>query len=252
MRRSVLLNSSQSQSGAKREHAAHRGKPSVLFSWSNFTAQFWSNRCYSSIHVNLFSRSHCLRLIIASSSSEAFKGSLEQLLPGFFTSLMQIKKNKNKTKWQRCMFCRQQIGSVGFQSILFFHVIQFLSHPRITPKRPNPSACDDASLGGFKHCTHSSMIFLWTPTGCCSGHVYSEQSFSAVFLSAVHTHCDGLLPVASYPVLQTQTSPQLIREFIVNSREGHPVPLFLTPSPSLSHCFWLGRIHTHWHNTSSP
>lgn len=61
--------------------------------------------------------------------------------------------------------------------------------------------------------------------------VYSKQNFSGVFLATVLTHCDGLLPVASYPVLQTQTSPQLIREFTVSSRGGHPVPLFCTAFP---------------------
>lgn len=64
--------------------------------------------------------------------------------------------------------------------------------------------------------------------------VYSKQSFSGVFLTTVLSHCDGLLPVASYPVLQTHTSPQLIREFTVSSRGGHPVPLFLYSLPSLT------------------
>lgn len=42
--------------------------------------------------------------------------------------------------------------------------------------------------------------------------------------TAVLTHCDRMLPVASYPVLQTQTSSRLFREFSQQQKRGHPVP----------------------------
>lgn len=94
-------------------------------------------------------------------SSEAFEGSLEQLLPGFFTSLTQMQKNKTK---QYFMCFWRQIGTVRFSRLFPSpspYIIQILSHPRIAPhKKTTHSACDDASPGGFKHCTHSSMIFL--------------------------------------------------------------------------------------------
>lgn len=97
------------------------------------------------------------------------------------------------------------------------------------------------------HCTHSFVIFLCTPTVCYSVHVYSEQRLSTVFPSAVLTHCDGLLPVASYPVLQTQTSLQLIGEFIVYSRRGQVVPLFFFSYLLPSLTVFLSHTHKHAH-----
>lgn len=163
--------------------------------------------------------------LISSASLQPFVS--EQLL---LVSLFPQDFNTNATNntgWQ--WFSNDRLTVVSVNRSHFLHICRFSVFPRITPseKTPNLSTCDNTSLRVFKHCIHSSTIFLcaWTPPGCYSGHVYSEQSFSAVFLSAVLTHCDGLLPVASHPVLQTQTSPKLIREFIVNSRGGHPVPL---------------------------
>lgn len=87
--------------------------------------------------------------------------------------------------------------------------IQMLSHQKRTRKTNKPYCrCWLVSIWGVVHCRRSCVMSLCTPTVCYSGRVYSEQSFSTVFLAAVLTHCDGLLPVASYPVLHVPSAHQ--------------------------------------------